>query len=386
MKKILYFFLASMLLLSCDGMDVPDTGEGGTSDQGTTEQEKVHVLTLTADTYYIKAGSDDACEFAVCLNGEPLEEGFVIRNITAGTEHSGTSFSAAEVGETRFSASYELSEDGETIVLTTSPVTVEAVTYDVPAAVQDPDSSNLSFVKRVLFTQFTGTECTACPAMKLALYQFLAREDVEGKVVLAAAHCGIFTDGDPAKLNEGLDQALGANVKPHLDINLKQRSWQTTSGTDRLQSEFNAAYRSADAKGGIAVSPILDNGVLRIKVSVKAALKDKFRVGLWLLEDGIEGVQQGADSDDEFYTIHDKCVRAVCGEVKDQEDYSGVLLGDIDQGGTAEHVFEIPVEEKWVLENCHMAVFITTPNAKGKYYVNNVVDCPLTGQTPYEYK
>ena len=58
----------------------------------------------------------------------------------------------------------------------------------------------------------------------------------------------------------------------------------------------------------------------------------------------------------------------------------------IEQGGTAEYVFEVLVDDNWKLENCHMAVFVTDQNTKGKYYVNNVVDCPIVGQVPYEYK
>ena len=389
MKKIFYCLIASMLLLSCDGMDVSDTTDtsGGNTTGNDTEAQKPSVLTLTADTYYIKADGNDACTLTVSLDGEALKEGFVIRNITESADHQGTEFKSSQTGEWRFMATYQApssdnSESSE--VLQTLPITVKAVEFDVPPTVEDPQPENLSFVRRVLFTQFTGTGCVACPGMKSALKKFMEDQEHASKVVLVAAHSGIYTDGDPAKLDEGLDQALGANVKPHLDINFKQYSWQTSSGNEMLKSNLNKAYNQSQAKAAISVNSVNVDGLLRVKVSVKAALKDKYRVGLWVLEDAIYGVQQGTR--DESYYIHDDCVRAVYGEVKDQIDYSGFQLGDIEQGGTAEYVFEVPVDDKWKLENCHMAVFVTTPSASGRYYVNNVVDCPIVGQVPYEYK
>lgn len=388
MKKIFYYFIASMLLLSCDGMDVSDEGGGDVTGTDTdTDIQKPVVLTLTADTYYIKADGNDACKLTVSLDGKVLEEGFVIQNLTDQVEHQAAEFVSSKTGEWRFMATYQMpvsDNSGASELLQTLPVTVKAVDFDVPPTIADLQPENLSFVRRVLFTQFTGTGCEACPGMKAALKTFMEDPDHASKVVLVAAHCGIFTDGDPAKLYEGLDQALGANVKPHLDINFKQYSWQTGSGSGLLESNLNKAYNQSPANAAISVNSVHVNGLLRVKVSVKAAVRGRYRVGLWVLEDAIEGVQQGTK--DESYYIHDDCVRAVYGEVEDQKDYSGILLGDIEQGGTAEYVFEVLVDDNWKLENCHMAVFVTDQNTKGKYYVNNVVDCPIVGQVPYEYK
>ena len=41
-------------------------------------------------------------------------------------------------------------------------------------------------------------------------------------------------------------------------------------------------------------------------------------------------------------------------------------------------------------ENLHLAVFVSTVGTDEKgnqyYYVNNVIDCPVNGDTPYEYR
>ena len=33
----------------------------------------------------------------------------------------------------------------------------------------------------------------------------------------------------------------------------------------------------------------------------------------------------------------------------------------------------------------HLVVFVTKENDKGKYTVNNVIDCPVDAVTPFEY-
>ena len=46
--------------------------------------------------------------------------------------------------------------------------------------------------------------------------------------------------------------------------------------------------------------------------------------------------------------------------------------------------------DPFVENNLHLAVFVSTISTDDKgneyYYVNNAIDCPVNGQTPYEYR
>lgn len=386
----LTFAIVSMLLLSCDGMDAPSTGDG--PDTPPVEDVKVPVLTLDADTFYIKADGNDKSTFVVRLDGETLTEGYTISRIVGGApeEYDSDSWSASDEGEASFVATYTLpAEDGaEPVVLETPRIVVKAVSYDVPATAYDPQPANLDFVRRILLTQFTGTECVSCPGMKKELETFMSNAENSSRSVLASVHSGVFTETDPARLDVPLHEALGANVKPALVLNFNTSASYSLPWVDgfssNLASKFARLYNESEAKAGISVNAVRTEGVLRVKAAVKAAEASDFRIGAWILEDGIEGVQAGINDKD--YYIHDNCVRAVEGEVSKGEDYSGYRLGYIEAGCRGEYVFEFDIDDSWVFDNCHLVVFITTPNSTGtKYYVNNVIDCPITGQTPFDY-
>ena len=82
---------------------------------------------------------------------------------------------------------------------------------------------------------------------------------------------------------------------------------------------------------------------------------------------------------------HDNCIRYADSRVTNI-DYSGFSLGTVEAGQTSEYVFTIDLDEDWVADNCHVVVFVTVPDEKGRYYsVTNAVDVPLEGSYPFEY-
>ena len=80
----------------------------------------------------------------------------------------------------------------------------------------------------------------------------------------------------------------------------------------------------------------------------------------------------------------------------------------IEEGKTADYLFDWNLDTIWsegdrasqiyaktgwdefVMDNLHLIVFVSTKAADEKgnefYYVNNVIDCPINGQTPFEYR
>lgn len=377
-----------MLSFSCESVDTPVVDDGTGSDNTTPDVNVPSVLTLDADTFYIKADGVDKSDFVVSLDGVALTEGYTISQIVSGQlqDYNDDGWTSSVEAEARFVAFYE--KDGER--LESSIITVKAVGYDVPATVADPKPSCYDFVRRIFMTQFTGTECINCPDMKKEIVTFLSKESNSSKAVLASIHSGNFTESDPARIDVPLDAAMGANVKPALVLDFNNTSsYQLVFGDGfptKLSQNFDRLYNNSPALAGMSVNSVIVGDKLRAKVSVKVAESSVFRVGAWILEDGIEGIQKGAP--DDSYNIHNNCVRAVDSEAVPGTDYSGYSLGQLEKGGRAEYVFEFDIDQKWVLDNCRLVVFVTVPNTRGdKYFVNNVIDCGfLTGQKQYDYK
>lgn len=141
-------------------------------------------------------------------------------------------------------------------------------------------------------------------------------------------------------------------------------------------------------------------------MTVKAAVDAEYRIGAFLLEDGIYGVQSGGSAED-WMNTHDGVIRYIDSQYgKDQ--YFGHSVGVVEKGCTADYVFDWDLDVIWsegalkgeqygnyywdefVMENLHLVVFVSTIGTDDKgnqfYYVNNVIDCPINGLTPYEYK
>ena len=147
--------------------------------------------------------------------------------------------------------------------------------------------------------------------------------------------------------------ALGVMGYPMVvaDMSLSYNNYNNLAG---LKNTIDAAYDSSPAKAGISARAELDGNTLVVIASVKAAETSEFRIGAWLLEDGIEGQQANynAASWTGDYNTHDNCIRV-----------------------------------GWVAENCHLALFITAPEAEGSesFIVNNAVSCDINGEVTYQY-
>ena len=142
-----------------------------------------------------------------------------------------------------------------------------------------------------------------------------------------------------------------------------------------------------DVKAGVSVNPMLyDDGTLVVRVSVKAAVEGDYRVGAWLLEDGIYGDQTDKDNvagGDKSYDTHENCVRLI--DSRYDGEWAGKPLGTIKAGKTAEKTFVRNVKKAWKTENLHLAVIVSAADGS-KYAVCNAVDVPIDEPTPFEYK
>jgi hypothetical protein len=172
-----------------------------------------------------------------------------------------------------------------------------------------------------------------------------------------------------------------------MHINL-DKGFSHTQGSAPLYAEVNSIAAS-DAKAGISVNPVLyEDGTLVLKVSVKAAVDGEYRVGAWLLEDGIYGQQSDYDGvGDNSFNTHENCVRSI--ESRYDGEWAGKDLGAIKAGQTAEKTFVMDVKltgsKAWNAEKLHLAMIVSSKEGS-RYVVCNAIDCPIDAPTPFEYK
>ena len=305
-----------------------DNGDDGNDPVGSTE------LVLLASDMIIHANGEDAVEFTVLSNGEPVTENVRFYDGSSKQiELPDMKFTTTEPGTYSFWAAYGTSH--------TDIVTITAIGFPVPELPEDPEPENTSFARRVLLTQFTGTGCGYCPGMIELLRSVMADEDYSSS-----------NSNDPAFYSGGLDMALGVMGYPMViaDMSLSFNNYNDEAG---LKNTIDAAYDSSPAKAGISARAELDGNTLVVITSVKAAETSVFRIGAWLLEDGIEGRQtnNNAASWTGDYNTHDNCIRVADSRLSNT-NFTGHSLGTIEAGETAEYAFVINIEEGWVAVSC----------------------------------
>ena len=360
---------AAVMLLSCE--------KDNNDQNGGTDTPGAGVFRLVADKDVIQSNGTDATTLTVYLDGVDVTAESVIYNdakeVVTLTDGK---FTASADGEYKFWASYGTYTTFDKSQDDSGMITVRAISVAIPEVAEDSDSKKTSFVHRAFLTQYTGTGCGYCPYMIKIIRELMADNTIPGKAVLAAVHS--YSNADPAYIS-----APRVNNYPYMHINL-DKGFSHTQGSAPLYAEVNSIAAS-DAKAGISVNPVLyEDGTLVLKVSVKAAVDGEYRVGAWLLEDGIYGQQNDYDGvGDNSFNTHENCVRSI--ESRYDGEWAGKDLGAIKAGQTAEKTFVMDVKKSWKVENLHLAMIVSSKEGS-RYVVCNAIDCPIDAPTPFDYK
>ena len=250
-----------------------------------------------------------------------------------------------------------------------------------------PSGDNLNFKRRVLMIQFTCTECGYCPFMINMLEGMLTDPVVSENSILVASHR--YNTNDPAFMTQALDGAVGVSSFPALNFDMYTTSPQYNSISYNTNILTSCLSR-VKVRGGIAAASVYDSENRQVKISaqVKAAEESEFRIGAMLIEDKIVGTQANYGAPGNWRDfVHNNSIRYCDGQYA-PSNYTGHHLGKLAQGDTADHYFAIDVKPEWNVENCRLVLYITTPEVIGtsrKFYVNNAISLPLTGEKGYEY-
>ena len=370
MKKIFRYAsllaAAVMLFASCGD---PDSGQIGGDEPEIEEGD----LVIDVDKLIIRADGTDASTFTVKIGDKVLTEGVTFYDGDNKPVDLGPSFkfTTTEAGEYSFWANYK--------TFNSNTVTITSVVTEVPETPADPKPENTSFVRRVLVTKFTGQQCQYCPNATASLHKFFDEHELADHTVKAEAHT--FSNDDPAYL-AGSFYSVSAFPTIVTDWSVLT----TDVSYESISSIITDRYNSQAAKAGISVNSKYADGAITLKVCVKAAESGQYRVGAWLLEDGIQGQQKGAPTGEEnsWYHVYNDCIRIA--DSKQGTAYSGLKLGVIEEGKTAEKMFTWTLKDSWKVENLKLCIFVSVPDEDGRSYeVNNVITAPINGITPFEY-
>ena len=399
--------MAAVVLFSCQGTVDPDqiepnpdpNPEKPTPEKPKPEPEDLE-LKLTASRNLVQVNVDEVI-LTVYLGDEVITDdvtfydgNFKVLNIP------NFRYIAPKAGDQVIWASYGTYNSDE--------ILIKAIDIPIPETPEDPQPESTGFKARVLMTEFTTTGCAYCPNMKILLHNALSDESVADKVVLTACHSGLINGkADPAFVKTTFDDFCNVSGFPNVNFDMYYSFGNYTVGASEMRQLINDMYSvKADVAAGIAVNSALYDESLVAKVTVKAAVDAEYRIGAFLLEDGIYGVQSGGSAED-WMNTHDGVIRYIDSQYgKDQ--YFGHSVGVVEKGCTADYVFDWDLDVIWsegalkgeqygnyywdefVMENLHLVVFVSTIGTDDKgnqfYYVNNVIDCPINGLTPYEYK
>lgn len=369
---------AVMLFAACDGaMEASEGTEGGASADSSLElsADKLIVSSLTEEADYVV--------FTAMFDGKPVTEGvsFYDKSGTPLTLDNFT-FSTAKAGEYTFWANYK--------TFNSNLVTITAVPTVVPSTPVDDYPQRTDFNRKALMIKFTGQGCGACPAAIDAVHSFYETSDLASRAVIAEAHTFGAT-ADPAEL-KGF---YGVESFPTLVVDwVSYTSSVTKSGIERMLKDrlLDADGGFSLAKAGISVNSRYADGVLAFKVCVKAAETGQYRIGAWLLEDGIRGNQTGGTKD--YHNIYDNCIR-IADSKSTNTNYTGLKLGAVEAGKVAEKMFVWNFDEykddgyswnnDWNPENMKLCVFVSAKGKLEDYTVNNVVIAPVNGELRYDY-
>ena len=366
--------------------------ERETVDEGTGVGVKVPDLAVAFNKNVIRNNGETATLKAYYKGEDVTDEAYFFQFLPGKDvpqQMTTNVFSSTEVGEYHFQAAY--------LTSTSAMVSVNVVDREIPEPLKDESAGNTSFVHRTFLNQHTGAGCGYCPGMTKLLKETLVG-DVEDMAVLAALRTyGGGEAGFAAVPNP-------SNGYPFLHIDYDD-SYDFSKGTAEGLAQKIKDRVSDPASVGISAHPVYyaDSKQIIVRVTVKAAVKGEYNVGLWLMQDNWYKIQSdylgiitGGVKDP--YHYHDNCVRIADSNYLGA--HVGYPLGVLESGKTSDWVFVFDLKDAiensknkggwWesfteqCLDDLHFAAFVTTHEGS-TYSVVNAIDFKYNEERPFEY-
>ncbi len=361
-----------LLMLACsdNGSSSENTDEPDPKPQGASE--------LTVDRTRIADNGKDKATFTVTCQGQDVSADSKFYVVGGKVTMTNNEFSTTEKGV------YEVYANYDNLNTEKIKITVAGEVENIP---EDPEPDNTVFTCRSLVLQFTGSQCGFCPNMIEAIDDLLASEEYSEKVEHVAVHS--YNSSDPLYFKDGaaFSQAMSVSGYPHVLVNMNTFKRTNNNGTPgknliAVQNLVDDVW-TKHANAGICASNTIKDNVLTASIEIKAAVADNYRVGVMVLENGVEGSQTGMTGIIE----HINALRAITGH-RSTYNYSGDEIGLVGKGEKGSIAVDVNIDpDEWNLDNCHLLIYVTAPDVPGSslYTIKNVVKCPINGEVVYNY-
>lgn len=296
-------------------------------------------------------------------------------------------YTATEPGELSFWVNYGTENTRQ------NPTTITAVNLEIPDRIEDSQPTSMDFRKQVLALKFTGTNCGFCPYMTNMVYELTHDEEsgafYEEHVIFADCHS--YNSTDPAYLvSPRLEQGFPVAGYPTMVIDMKYAT-SDYRNLASMQQLIDTSYGDGVATSAISVNAVLVGQQVVAHVAVKVSEANDYKVGAFLMENGISGRQTSNLKSNEMieeidYNTHNHAIRvADCQVSRNDFTFRGHELGHLEAGAVADYVFTIDLKEEYVKENCYLVFFSTQRSGNG-YMISNVIETEgLDAQIPFRY-
>lgn len=253
----------------------------------------------------------------------------------------------------------------------------------IPELPADPQPENTSFSHRIMLVQHTGTYCPNCPTLMASLKALAEDEAYVSRYQHVAAH-SYNESGDAAysAAAANLSQAFCSGYYPELTFNLTDENTGTSLSVNTIKEHIDVLHKET-ADVGIAAAVEQTGSSLGVKVQIKSAEENQYRIAVWVLEDNIKSRQKGAS--EEWMNTHSNAIRAMAGQTINLRIY-GEKAGVLKEGETAEKSFTIALEEGWNPENCKVLIIVNEAGSDGRYDLANCAICPIGDAITYNYR
>lgn len=349
-------------------------------------------LTMEVDNTIIPINTGRAT-FTIKFNGKVVESGYKIYKNGTETKlptdaNKKPYFESKDTGTFTFYVTYNITESTKD-----KPISVQVINDAIPDRAEDPNPSSTSFKRRAMVMQFTGTECPNCPYLIEPLENMAADANYKDKFVWTAIHTYNPTSDPAAPCNSADQQKLGSTfgvtAYPTVLVDIGAKVMAYSSPALNLSNLQKAVDNSVanPASAGISATMTLDenNRVVTARVSVKAKDAKVYNVGMWVIEDKIQGGQAGSST----IKSHDNAVRYVARGTDGSTNYIGYPLNEgkaMSAGQVCDYVFTVNISNQSIpFANCQLVFFVTTSTGNTYTVVNSAVTKDLKTAMPFEY-
>lgn len=244
---------------------------------------------------------------------------------------------------------------------------------------------NSGFARKMVAMQFTSVGCVNCPFLASALDDIVK---VHPDIIPVAFHMdyGDYTDPMKLPLNSKFYEKVNTGdgmALPLFALDFRKSSQHIINEYSKIDSEIRLQSSLYPALCGVAVETSYDVSQRSLEVTArfKTDVSGYYRYHIFLVEDGLEYSQAGAEEDD---YIHDNVLRLVSGD--------NVLGTKINSGSELEAGKEY-VEKKnmsvlpeWNPERMRVVVMILDSKDDGETWCcNNAAQCGLGESVDYAY-